>query len=232
VQILCESCGAVVAGERIDLQRNLATCTACNQVFNCQAQLDDLGAGELLTRRPPVPLPKGVQVFHRSNGLRIVRRWFSAKAFVLLIFACFWDGFLVLWFTLATRHGQWSMAAFGSLHALVGLGLSYWVVALFVNNTVVTVLHGQLEVRHGPWPVPGNRCLPAQDLEQLYTRERVSHSENGTSISYELRARRRDGTDIKLVGSLERAEQAMYMEQQIEAFLGIKDRRVAGEGRG
>ncbi len=231
MQIVCESCGAVVSGERIDLQRNLATCTACNQVFSCQAQLDDLAAGEF-SRRPAVALPKGMQLFQRSNGLRIVRRWFSPKAVALLVFACLWDGFMVFWFGIAIRHGQWPMAAFGSLHALVGLGLSYWVAALFVNRTTVTVLHGQLEISHGPLPVPGNRCLPAQDLEQLYTRQRVSHSKNGTSISYELRASRRDGTDIKLIGGLDAEEQAAYMEQQIEAFLGIKDRRVPDAVRG
>lgn len=40
MQIACESCGAVVPAESIDLQRNLAKCTACNHVFNCQGQLE------------------------------------------------------------------------------------------------------------------------------------------------------------------------------------------------
>ena len=101
-----------------------------------------------------------------------------------------------------------------------------------LNRTVVTVLSGQLEVHHEPLPAPGNVRLSVHDLEQLYTKERVSHTKNGTSISYELRANRRDGTDIKLIGGLDRQDQAAYMEQQIEAFLGIKDRRVSGEARG
>jgi hypothetical protein len=41
----------------------------------------------------------------------------------------------------------------------------------------------------------------------------------------------RDGTDVKLIGGLEKPEQAVYIEQQIESFLGIVDHPVQGEDR-
>jgi len=42
---------------------------------------------------------------------------------------------MVVWMSIALNQGQWIMAAFGSIHALVGLGLIYFCVANFLNKT-------------------------------------------------------------------------------------------------
>jgi hypothetical protein len=224
--IECESCGAVVPAAAVDLRRGLATCAACNQVFSCQPQLDRLA--QAAVARPDLPMPKGIQVFRRSNGLMITRRWFSAKFIFLLVFSCFWDGFMVMWFGIALSKGQWGMAAAGTLHALVGLGVTYATVAGFINTTVITALNGSLGIRHGPLPCPGNRHLEAGQIAQLYTKRLVRHSKNGTSISYELRAQIKNGKDIKLVG-LDTPEQSLFVERRLEEFLRIGDQPVPGE---
>jgi hypothetical protein len=232
MQITCEKCGAAILAANLDLQRNLAKCEACNHIFNCQAQLNALGSSTPESRRrDDVPMPKGIRVFRRANGLRITRQWFGAKAIGLLVFCCFWDGFMIVWFSIAITRKLWPMAAFGTIHALVGVGLTYAAVAMLLNTTTITAQHGTLQVTHGPLPAPGTLRLPTDRLAQLYTMRHVSHTRNGTSIAYELRAKVRDGTDVKLIGGLEKPEQAVYIEQQIESFLGIVDHPVQGEDR-
>lgn len=185
-------------------------------------------AGGAAAPRPDVPMPVGVRVFRRSNGLMITRRWLSAKFVFLLVFACLWDGFMVLWFGITMATGMWLMAAAGTLHAAIGVGITYAAVAGFVNTTTITALQGLLEVRHSPLPWFGNRRIEARQLAQLYSKRRVHHSRNGTTIVYELRAQSRDGKDFRLV-EVDREDQALFIERQLEEFLGIKDQPVPGE---
>jgi hypothetical protein len=230
MQIVCPKCDATIPADNLDLGRNLAKCGVCGEVFNCAAQLDGLaspGGGDI--KRGEVPLPKGLRVYRRADGLRILRRWLGPKFFGLAFFCLFWNGFMVVWFTIAITQKQWAMAAFGTVHGLVGLGVAYFTLAGFLNTTTITVVHGLLSVTSGPIRVPGNKNITADALQQLYTKRHVSHGKNGTSISYELRAQTTDGKDEKLVGGLDKQEQALFMEQQIEEFLGIEDRPIRGE---
>ena len=61
----------------------------------------------------------------------------------------------------------WIMKVFPIAHVAVGVGLTYYTVAGFVNSTVLRVSEGQLAVRQGPFPWPGNRTLHTSDLDQL-----------------------------------------------------------------
>ncbi|MBN2450579.1 MAG: hypothetical protein JXR77_09325 [Lentisphaeria bacterium] len=230
MQIHCEACGELIPAGNLDLDRGFAKCAACDHVFNCNAQLERVAAA-LLRERPEIPLPKGLHVYRRANGLRITWRWFGVKTLGLIFFACLWNAFIIFWYSMAIRKQLWSMALFGLLHAAVGIGVAYAAVAGLFNTTVITALKGMLEVRHGPIPVPGNRRLPAADIEQLYVKQHVTHSKHGTSISYEVRAQQRAGKDIKLVGGLTREDTALFIEQRLEEFLGIADQAVPGEIR-
>ena len=40
-----------------------------------------------------------------------------------------------------------------------------------------------------------------------------------------------DGKKVKLLAGLERWEQGRYVEQQIEKWLGLTDRKVSGEAK-
>jgi len=209
--------------------RNIAKCDACGEVFNCASQLNALAGTSPAAAREDVPLPKGIRLFRQPHGLRIVRRWFGPKFIFLIVFCAVWDSFMFVWFGIAISQKQWAMAAFGTIHGLVGVGLTYYLIAGLVNSTTITVLNGLLKIVHGPARVPGNREIKADALRQLYTRQVVHQNKNGVSISYELRAKTADGRDEKLLGSLDKQEQSLFIEQQIEEFLGIVDRPIRGE---
>jgi len=230
MQVLCENCNAAVAAEDLDLGRNLAKCAACGNVFNCADQLDGVASsGELSVEREEVAMPKGIRVFRRGDAMRIVLKWFGPTAIFLAIFCLIWNGFMVVWFGIAITQKQWMMAAFGSIHALVGLGVAYGTLAMFLNSTTITVMNSLIQIAIGPIKVPGNKQFKADLLQQLYTKRHVSHSKNGTSINYELRVTTTDGRDEKLMGGFNKQEQALFIEQEIEKFLGIEDRPIRGE---
>jgi len=232
MKVRCKKCREEISGANIDLTRNIAKCDACGEVFNCQDQLADissLSSSQSFQSRPEIPMPKGVDVKYNHGGLVITRKWFTPAIFALLFFCVFWDGFMIVWYTIAIMKQQWAMAAFGTIHAMVGIGLTYFTVCGFVNRTEITVTHGKIAIVHLPLPVPGSKESNSAEISQLYSERSVSHSRNGTSISYRLRAQTIHGKDLKLIENLPQQEHALYLEQQIERYLGISDAPVAQE---
>jgi len=141
----------------------------------------------------------------------------------------FWDGFMITWYTIAISKGQWAMALFGTLHALVGICLTYFVIAGYINKTYITVTNNVFKIKHKPLPFFKTISMSARELKQLYSKEHISRSNNGTSCTYEVHAKTNSGENIKLVDNLPNSEQALYIEQEVERYLRIDDEPVRGE---
>jgi hypothetical protein len=205
----------------------MAKCLKCNAVFS----IDDPVAKTKAAARPAVAMPKGITVEDAGGEMILRRRWFS-PAFIFLVFFCaIWDGFLVVWYMMAFREGApLIMKLFPLLHLAAGVFLTYFTVAGFLNTTIIRASLNELSVNHQPLPWFGNRSIPAEQVEQLYCTQHINHSRNGgTTISYRLNASLVDGTKVKLLSNLSDAEQALFIEQQVEAQLAIEDRPVPGE---
>lgn len=179
-----------------------------------------------------VPLPDNLTILTDRDAVVIRRRWFSPVVFFLVVFALFWNGFMVVWMSIALSQGAWMMAAFGSIHTCVGLGLIYFCVASFMNQTDVSVDPSFLRVQHHPLPWPGKRKIPVHEIRQLYTKEHVSRNKNSVSVSYAVYVVTEDGREQKLLAGLTTDSQARYIEREIESILGLANIPVAGEHRG
>lgn len=122
---------------------------------------------------------------------------------------------------------------FPMAHVAVGVGLTYFVLAGFLNSTVVRVVDGMLSVRHGPLPWRGNLDLSSDEIDQIYCQNKLSTSRNddghtSTSMTFEVHAVVA-GQKRKLLGGLREADHALFLEQTLERFLKIRDRAVPGE---
>lgn len=178
-----------------------------------------------------IPLPKQLKIVHDRDAMIIRRKWFSPLAFFLVFFALFWNGFMVVWMTMALREGVWVMAAFGSIHAFVGLFLAYFCVASFINTTDVSIDPNYLTVRHYPLPWLGNKKIRVHTIKQLYSKEHISRSKNGVNVSYRLFVITNDNQEEKLLTGLTELSQARFIEREIENVLGLEDLPVSGEFR-
>jgi hypothetical protein len=227
MQLHCPYCGSQIPAEHVNLDNMVAKCASCSSVFRFD---DQLGAAEAAPRTQlDVPLPKGIAVEHQGYELAIVRRWLSAKYFFLIFFCLFWDGFLLVWYTIAISQRIWIMALFATLHTAIGLFLTYYTLAGFFNRTQVRVSPSLLAVRHGPVPWWGNKQLDSTGIAQVYCKEHIRRSRGTTSASYSVHAALHAGGETKLVDDLDNADQALYLEQEVERFLGVKDVPVRGE---
>jgi hypothetical protein len=155
----------------------------------------------------------------------------------LIPFCIAWNAFLVGWYSMAVSNGpgggmQIIMLLFPIAHVAVGLGLLYFCLLVLFNRTVVRVSYGELELTHGPLPVPGNHRVPVDEIAQLYIRhEHKQGNQGSTSHTYPLIARLKSGQDLKLLPTNSELNVARALEQLVEEHLGIRDEPVAGEHR-
>ena len=162
-----------------------------------------------------------------TDGIVITRLWRNLPlGGIIFIISAY------LFITSLNRRAEWSGLNFASLiFNVVVLALGYHALALLINKTRITVTHGSINVSHGPLPWLGWREIAAGMVEQLYCKETIVRTNNGPSLSYETWILLSDGTNSKLVGSGLEVEQALYIEQQIENILNLKDKPIAGEFR-
>lgn len=179
-----------------------------------------------------VELPRGFKLDTSDNRLRISWRWWSPAHLFIMVFAAFWDTFMVIWYSIAIVGQQWQMAAVGTIHGAVGVGLAYYAITGLVNRTRVTLSANQVAVEHGPLPWPGSRALDRAEVEQLYVSRQETQNKGQVNVSFSLQVLLRGGQEVAIVSGLESADQARFLESRIEAALGIEDRAMPGEYRG
>lgn len=145
------------------------------------------------------------------------------------LFVIFWDGFVIFWYAIALSEGAYIMALCGTFHALIAIGLTYGVIAAYVNVTHIRVADHQLTVRHVPLPVGNPVTLDQSSIKQLYVKQKIKHNKNGVYYRYEVHVQTHDGRDVLLLRDILFPDSAFYVEQQIEKYLGIQDVAVKGE---
>jgi hypothetical protein len=228
-ELACKNCGAPLKADQFVEQLAMVRCSHCHAVFTLESVLPPNTANRPFAPRPKIELPKGMHVEDLVTTLEIRRRWFNPMYVFLLFFCVFWNGFMIVWHTIAISTGAWFMSVFGLLHTAVGLGIGYCTLAGFLNTTTIRIGYGMLEVHSGPVPWGGNLSIPYDEIEQIYCEEKVHHGKNGTSRTYNVMAVCRNKEIKTLLSGLTDAEQAMYLEQELERFLRITDRAVPGE---
>lgn len=176
-----------------------------------------------------VNLPVGFRATSTDEGFTLMVKSRGPGALFLGLFALFWNGFMVVWFTLAITQGQWEMAAFGSIHGVVGIVIGYAAMRALFNRIQIEIRRGVLTVAHKPFPWPTPPPLTRADIEQLFVLADHSLRVNGRPVErYELRVRERRGRERKLA-LVDSLEQAHFLEAEIERAFGVVDEPVRGE---
>lgn len=230
MQIYCRSCGKEIQAENINLDKMIAKCSHCNAVFSFADMYEGVQEKAKLSYED-LPTPQGITVHQDYDHLLIERKWASLSGSFLIVFAVIWNGMIWGIFVPAMGFtGEIFFSLFLIPFILVGIYIAYMGLAMLLNTTKIRVDNTALDIRHEPLPFP-SKHLPVNDIEQLFTRQRISHNKNGTSVTYELFAIQHDAKEVSLLSNLEKAEFALFIEKEIENYLGIQDRPVLGEYR-
>lgn len=235
MKLNCIKCAAEIPAENMNLDRMVAKCAVCNSVFSFE---DELGGGRVTAavKRLDAPQPQNVRVENWGGQLTIQWRWFTLKIVLATIFALFWNGmmFSLVGSMITDIPERGLEAVFPFIffpHIWVGFYLIYYVLAGYINQTRMIVDGQTIRIQHGPLPWIGNKTLDSSDVVQLYTKQH--RGRNNWGGTYQLHAVADSDKHEKLLSGLEDSEHALFVEQEVERFLGIEDRPVRGEyGRG
>jgi hypothetical protein len=227
VTLQCPSCSSPLQQEAVNSETGYIKCAYCGALMTLGGR-SSRSTG--FRERPALDLPPGMTLNRSPHGIQITRRWFTWAVAFLIPFCLFWDGFLVFWYMAAFKSGApLPFKLFPLIHVAVGVGLTYYTTASLINRSCITIERGELAISHGPLPWFGYRRIPGVLIDQLYAKARISHGKNGPRTDYQLWLFNSSGRHEKLHANNLSIEQALYLEQQIESALGIKDRAVQGE---
>lgn len=231
LQLACPNCSTSTKANNINIIDLVAKCHHCDAVFNFS---QDLLSGK--RDRPEIMLPPGFEAFTTLSTLDIEFSWkqTSQSLGFLIFFALFWNGILSVFVVTAIMSGTYGMILGCSVHLLIGICLTYYILTVLLNKTHILVSRREIQIEHGPLRLPfyPNRNIAASDLNQLFIKKYTNGKTNGRpNYAFSVTAQVRTGSNITLVKGLKRPEQATYIEQQIEKFLHIEDKAMAEEWR-
>lgn len=179
-------------------------------------------------------LPKKFTLKLYDEYMHITLSWFGAKTVAATLIAVSSIGFT--YFLFFSNSSNMTITASPLMITLLpwistisAVGISYYTLTTWLNKTHIFVSKSAIEVKSKPLPWFGNRRLETKNVKQLYSKEVISTSTSSNrSSSYDLQVISFDEDEIILL-NVEESGQALFIEQQIEKYLGIENLEVRGE---
>lgn len=175
-------------------------------------------------------LPKMMEIFNNYDHLKITRRWYRKSAWLMLVGGIVW--LAIIGFTEELHMASSiNIDDYVKLFVLSVAPVAFILVAFvqFVNKTEIFVSKEVLIVRHYPIPWFGSFKISSENIKQLYAKEKIKSSGDNIITEYATHLISHDNKEIVLVKSLKDRKHALFIEQEIEKYLNIKDKKVRGE---
>ncbi len=228
----CPRCHSLISADQIDLPSQTAHCAHCNHEFSFAEEWK-----KDPHRRPEIMMPDGVEALKLQSTLEIIIDWYRSapKKSVgsLALSTFFWNLFLIPLVILFFFSRNFVFLLFFSGHVFTGIALLAYLFTIFVNKTHLEVTRKGIKIRHEPIKTILNkpRFIPAEDIDQLYVTkytERYSKKNRKGIPAYALHVVLKNGKSIELIKGMDQSTQ-LYLEQEIETYLGIPDQEIKGE---
>ncbi len=174
--------------------------------------------------------PPNVDIQFDFDALTITYQWRSARHFILLFISLALDVASVLLFGAISLGNNQIFVLTAFVSALLGLTLTYYTLAGFLNHTVITVNLQWLIITHGPLFWCANKRIEITRIFQLYApKPPVWIGGRRSPFGYKLNAILRDNSTLELLSGLSSPNIARFIEQSVEEYIHIEDHPVAGE---
>lgn len=229
-KINCPSCNNEVGYADINIDRAIAKCSECSTVFSFDGDNTPIAN----RNKPEVFQPEGIEILHLMSELVIDFKWRKTKPLsgFVVMFAIIWNAILLPFIISAVLSGQFIMLLMISLHLAVGLGFIVHIITTLFNTTYITVDDKELAIENRPIKIPfvKDHYISVDKIEQLYVKKYVASRTNGVAnYAFSVNAKLRGQADISIIKGLKKENKALYIEQEIELYLDIKDQAVKGE---
>ena len=206
-----------------------------NEKFNSGKKVADEITGLSENSEPAknkVELPKGLAIDFQEDYMHITSRWFDFRIIGVFLGAIMFNGLSIFqgFWPVLMSDKEWETKLFPLIFIIIGFVATYITLAKWLNKTHIYTSKKAIEIKQRPLPWLGNMRLDTENIKQLFTKLNTKKDSKGNSLNtYEIHIITTDNKEIKLVSGLGKKEQAWFIENNIEKYLGIEDVTVRGE---
>ena len=230
MQIDCPKCAEQVLSNNINIDKGVAKCKNCNTVFSYE---DETHLS--YRRRPEIFMPEEFEVLPLRSELSIHYKWRKTRSLGAgaVFAAVIWNVMLLPFVIAAVSSGSLITLLGISVHLMVGLGLIGNIILTLINSTYITVDDYELSIEHRPFSLPfvaQNKSIEVKNIKQVYVQKYTTAKVNNVpQYAFQIIAQLHNGEEVKVLKGFKHKNKALYVEQEIEIFLNIPDKKVAGE---
>lgn len=177
-----------------------------------------------------IELPRYVRVDYYDDYMRISKRWRGMSTIFLTLFLVIWLYVTILIAVEVFGEGRTTvLMAVLLLFFVVACSIFYSTAANWVNRTNVFVSQNAIEIKRAPMPWPGNKRVEINEIEQFYVKTRITGSRDKRQVNYELHFIEKNKNDVMLLTGFGSKPGLLFVEQEIEKYLGIVDVKLLQE---
>lgn len=224
-QVVCPHCANPVGAADINIADKIAKCGSCSQVFSFQNLINSLRQTPAAGDKPIVGKQKDVELFEYAGELSISlvdnSDWWAMISFLL--------GFCMLLSTIV------SASKGGGFLIPISMGAAFFIFTLhrFIkyreNKIYIDVDDTYLTITPSQKFLQRQKKYLKSDITQVYTK--VHPGSTSYSYVYMIHDGPEGEEHIKLGHIFSSRSSALYVEQELEAFLGLQDKSVHEESK-
>lgn len=216
-KIHCPSCGEDVESNNLSLEKTTAKCSGCNVIFSIEDDISSLTQKDKVEQQ--VFRPEGIELFKFKNALDITVqqhiRGLDAFGIIFLPLLAFLSYFIYF---------ERDIPIYGPV--LLTIGAIYFIYKA-INypkyKTYIDVNENYLQIKYRPKNLIKDKSYDVKNIDQLY----LKYDVNGTGyISVYMIINSTEGQSHQKLITVKTLAKAKYLEQEIEKYLNIKNRKV------
>ena len=178
-----------------------------------------------------IMIPPAIELLKTFSMMEVTIKWWKATSQWFMWFSFFWTAVTILIIVLSLFSGN-NILLFSTIpFAILGLIMFYSGICYLVNRTYITVDSQKISIEHRPMKFldQKDQHFPSDQVRQLFvTRYKVANKKSPV-YEYAVELKLKSNKTVRLINQLKTSETAEYIEQQIEHFLEIKDRKIKKE---
>lgn len=216
-KICCPSCQEDIGAENLNLQKSVAKCGNCNVIFSIEEELKSVKTKDEM--RQEIFRPEGIDLFFYKDDLDITIQQHIQG---LDAYGIFFFPFIAILSTLAFFSKGIPMI----IPAVFVLGSFYFIYRAFNYSkykTYIDINDKFLNIKSRPKNFKKDRSFEAQEIDQLYLKKSADGMDY---ITIYMIVNGLEGQKHEKLLTVNTLSKAKYLEQEIEKYLNIEERKV------
>jgi hypothetical protein len=217
-KVNCPSCNEEIGADNLNLQLNVGKCGSCNAIFSIEEDVKAVMGKQLM--KQDIIRPEGIDLFYYKDDLDITinKHLQGLDAVGTFILPSFSFLSIILYFAKGIP------VLFPVILTLASL---YFIFKAFNyskrNKTLLNINNRILSIKSHPRNLTKDKSYNSGEIDQVY----IKHAADGSGYySIHMIINGIEGQKHEKLLTVNSLSKAKFLEQEIERYLGIEDRKV------